>query len=103
MKNYENHINDLRCIKVKHIYNGRTSTDMLSFNQFYSSFVAERWCGERRTNKKNTWFGFWHTKVTVTNPYNGEKSVRVFTFPANEAEARELDYNYYKELEQEGY
>ena len=103
MKNYEKHLNDLKCIKVKHTYEGNTINTMLSFNQFYISFVDERWTGERRTNKQHTMFGYWHTKTTVTNPYNNEKSIRVFTFPKNEAEARELDYNYYRSLEQEGY
>ena len=99
MKNYEKHINDLKCIKVKHIYDDEASTDMLSYNQYYVSFVDERWHGERRTNKQHTIFGYWHTKTTVRNPYNGEKSVRVFIFPETEAEARQLDYEYYKELE----
>ena len=99
MKNNIKHVNDLQCIKVIHMYSGINSTEMLSFNQFYTSFVADRCEGERRTNKQYTIFGYWHTKTTLTNPYNNVKSVRVFEFPDSEEQARELDYNYHKELE----
>ena len=99
MENNIKHINDLKCIKVKHTYADEVTNEVLSFNQFYNSFVEERWQYERRTNKQHTMFGYWHTKTTVTNPYNNAKSVRVFSFPENETQARELDYDYHKEIE----
>ena len=87
-------LEELKCIKVVHTYEGESTTDWLSFNQYYNSFVIERWSGERRTQKKDSIFGCWHSKTTVTNPYNKSKSIRLFTFPANEEEARELDKQY---------
>ena len=87
-------LEELKCIKVVHTYEGESTTDWLSFNQYYNSFVIERLKGERRTQKESTLFGYWHTKTIVTNPYNKHKSIRTFTFPANEEEARELDKQY---------
>ena len=98
MKNNIKHINDLKCIKVTLIYENKQISERLTYNQYYKSFVVERWQGERRTNKKHTMFGYWHTKTTVKNPYNNEKSVRVFEFPENEDHARQLDAEYFKEL-----
>ena len=98
MKNNIKHINDLKCIKVTCIYENKISIEILSFSQYYKSFVDERWQGERRANKKYTMFGYWHTRTTVKNPYSNQKSVRVFEFPENEEQARQLDAEYFKEL-----
>ena len=84
-------IYEMKCIKTEHTYEGETTVEYLTFEQFKNSFVDERWVGERRYNKQYSIFGYYHTKTIVTNPYNGEKSVRVFTFPKSQEQAIELD------------
>ncbi|VEV88374.1 hypothetical protein, partial [Staphylococcus phage Stab23] len=80
-------INELKAIKVKHLdTENRVTTSYISHEQFKTSFIDERWKGERRTNKQHTIFGYYHTKTTVTSPY-GNQSVRVFEFPKSQAEA----------------
>ncbi|QXV86226.1 hypothetical protein [Staphylococcus phage SAPYZU_15] len=82
-------LNQMKAIKVKHIDNeNRVTTSYISHEQFKTSFVDERWQGERRTDKQHTMFGHYHTKTTVTSPY-GQKSVRVFDFPSNVKDAEE--------------
>lgn len=83
-------INQLKAIKVTHLdTENRKTVSYISHEQFKTSFVDERWRGERRTGKKYTIFGYYHTKTTVTR-FDGAKSVRVFEFPDTheEAEAR---------------
>ena len=87
-------INQLKAIKVLHLdTENRMTTSYISHDQFKNSFVDERWSGERRTNKKYTIFGYYHTKTTVTRS-DGAKSVRVFEFPDTheEAELNHLKY-----------
>lgn len=80
-------INQMKTIKVSHLdTENRKTVSYISHEQFKTSFVEERWSGERRTNKKYTIFGYYHTKTTVKRP-DGAKSVRVFEFPDTHAEA----------------
>lgn len=80
-------INQLKAIKVSHLdTENRKTVSYISHEQFKTSFVDERWSGERRTNKKYTIFGYYHTKTTVTR-FDGAKSVRMFEFPNTQAEA----------------
>lgn len=82
-------INQMKTIKVSHLdTENRKTVSYISHEQFKTSFVDERWSGERRTNKKYTIFGYYHTKTTVTRS-DGAKSVRVFEFPDTHAEAEE--------------
>ena len=87
-------LNQMKTIKVTHLdAENRMTTSYISHDQFKNSFVDERWSGERRTNKKYTIFGYYHTKTTVTSPY-GSQSVRVFEFPDTHEEA-ELNHRKY--------
>lgn len=87
-------INQLKAIKVLHLdTENRKTVSYISHDQFKTSFVDERWKGERRTNNKYTIFGYYHTKTVVTSP-SGAKSVRMFEFPNTheEAELNHLKY-----------
>lgn len=87
-------INQMKAIKVLHLdTENRMTTSYISHDQFKTSFVDERWEGERRTNNKYTIFGYYHTKMTVKSP-SGAKSVRVFEFPDTHEEA-ELNHRKY--------
>lgn len=82
---------DLKCIKVDHTTTeGEQLVTYISFNQFESSFIKERWTGERRYNKEHTLFGHVHTKTIVTNPFDGKKSRRTFTFPSSPVKAEQI-------------
>ncbi|XWX31194.1 hypothetical protein WGPJNHAJ_CDS0147 [Staphylococcus phage PG-2021_19] len=87
-------INQMKAIKVLHLdTENRMTTSYISHEQFKTSFIDERWKGERRTNNKYTIFGYYHTKMTVKSP-SGAKSVRVFEFPDTHEEA-ELNHRKY--------
>ena len=78
---------------IKMVYttdSGEVLISYISFNEFEQSFVKERWRGERRSMTIYTIFGKYHTKTTVTNPYNGLKSIRTFTFPNSYDQALEI-------------
>ena len=84
-------LNNLKCIKLTHVTDlNETLVSYISFEQFTNSFVKERWEGERRSNKTYTMFGYVHTKTTVKNPYNGNKSIRTFEFPHTREEAQQI-------------
>ena len=53
----------------------------ITLQQFITSFVNERWNGERRYNKQYTKLGYFHTKTIVPNPFDNTRSVRTFIFP----------------------
>lgn len=87
-------INQLKAIKVLHLdTENRKTVSYISHEQFKTSFIDERWNGERRTHKKYTIFGYYHTKTVVTSP-SGAKSVRVFEFPDTHAKAEENHRKY---------
>ena len=87
-------LNNLKAIKVSHLDTENRRTDSyISHEQFKTSFVDERWKGERRSNMKYTIFGYYHTKTVVTSPY-GSQSVRVFEFPDTHEQA-ELNHRKY--------
>lgn len=90
---------ELKCIKVEHTYDGETTIEYISYYQFKSSYINERWEGERRYEKMYTIFGDAHKKTIITNPFNNKKSVRIFTFPDTIKEARQID----EEQAQRGY
>ncbi|WOZ17600.1 hypothetical protein [Staphylococcus phage vB_SauM-T-SE-E1] len=82
-------LNQLKAIKMTYTnLDGETIEMYLTHDQFKTSFIDERWKGERRTSKKYTIFGYYHTKTTVTSEFG--KTVRTFDFPNTheEAEAR---------------
>lgn len=93
-------LEDMKAIELSHYYEGKTYTSMISFNQFRRNFIEERWTGERRTGKTATMFGYMHTKTTVTNPFDGSKSVRTFDFPNSREEAEERHDEYMKNMEE---
>lgn len=79
-------LEQLKCIKVVHTMNGEhVSTTMISWEQFESAFVRQRWSGERRFGKVSTIFGIAHKRTTVR--FEGMLSVRVFEFPASREDA----------------
>lgn len=82
-------LEQIKCIKVTHTLEGKTSSEFISWETFQRAFIKERWSGERRTGKKFTIFGTAHTKTTLTSP-TGTKSVRVFEFPHTRAEVLAL-------------
>ena len=53
----------------------------ITLQHFITSFVDERWNGERRYNKQYTKLGYYHTKTIVPNPFDNTRSVRTFIFP----------------------
>lgn len=80
----------MKTIEMTHKHtDGTVTTEYISHNQFKSSFVDERWSGERRTQKAMTCFGEYHHKTTVTSP-SGLKSIRTFKFPRNYKHAEEI-------------
>ena len=83
---------DVKAIKVETYYPGEKDAHVsyISMNQYTDSFINERWPGERRTQKRHTIFGEYPTRITVTNPFNGEKTIRDFTFPESVEAVREL-------------
>ena len=85
---------NLICIKMFTGDGEYTST--ISFNQYLRGYVEEKWSGERRYNKKDTIFGYWHTKTIVIEPIYKWKSVTEFVFPNSLEEAIEIDKEYYK-------
>ena len=92
-------LESMKCINVKHYFNGGEENEVISFEQFKRSFVDERWTGERRTNKKATMFGYHHTKTTVKCPSDKRLiSVRIFDFPSSRLEAENRDYGYKKAI-----
>ncbi|AVP40358.1 hypothetical protein HOS99_gp117 [Staphylococcus phage phiSA_BS1] len=87
-------INQMKTIKVKHLDTENKVTETyISHDQFKTSFIDEKWNGEKRSNMKYTIFGYYHTKTVVKSPY-GSQSVRVFEFPDTHAEA-ELNHRKY--------
>lgn len=87
-------LNQMKAIKVSHLdTENRKTVSYISHDQFKTSFIDERWEGEKRTNKKYTIFGYYHTKTTVTSP-EGKQSVRLFEFPDTHEEA-ELNHRKY--------
>lgn len=86
-------INQMKAIKVTHITDNMEHVSYISHDQFKTSFVDERWKGERRTNYKYSIFGYYQTKTTVKSPY-GSQSVRYFEFPNNQAKAEENHRKY---------
>lgn len=82
---------DLKCINV--IKDGAYCFN-ISYNSYLRSYVAERWRGERRSCKKNTIFGFWHTKTTVIEPTYQFKSITEFEFPNNIEDAKIIHTKY---------
>lgn len=81
---------ELKCIKLTHSYDSTQHISYITFNQFYASFIKERWDGEKRYNKTYTMFGHVHTKTVVTNPYDKSKSIRTFDFPNSIEEAENI-------------
>lgn len=80
--------NQLQSIKVTYTDTDNNTRDsFISHDQFKTSFVDERWEGERRTKKKYTIMGYYHTKTTVTSEFG--KTVRTFDFPDTHQEAQE--------------
>lgn len=76
-------------IKVTHVReefeNGKwepymESVGEITFEQFYKSFVEEKWEGEERYDYEDTAYGHFHTTTIVRNPYNNSRSVRHFEF-----------------------
>lgn len=84
-------LNQMKAIKM--IYtnmDGEKTEIYLTYDQFKTSFIDERWKGERRTNKKHTIFGYRHTKTTVTSEFG--KTVRTFDFPNTHKEAEQRHF-----------
>lgn len=84
MTNYK----DLQCIKQTLEASTGVYTQYLTFNQFKTSFVDERWEGETRHNLKETLFGTYHTKTIIETP--SMYSVHTFIFPSSREEAKAL-------------
>lgn len=53
----------------------------ITLQRYRTSFVEERWNGERRYNKQYTKLGYFHTKTIVPSPFDNTRSVRTFIFP----------------------
>jgi hypothetical protein len=84
MTNYK----DLRCIKHTLESSIGVFTQYITFNQYQTSFIKERWEGETRHNLKETLFGTCHTKAIIDTP--SMYSVHNFTFPSSMEEAKAL-------------
>ena len=83
-------LNDLKCIKHTLVNSdGETTVTYITYNQYRTSFVDERWTGERRTGKIYTMFGYDHTKTTVR--FGNLKSTHTFDFPRSREQAEALD------------
>ena len=81
-------LNQMYTIKMTYTnVDGETMKTCISHDQFKTSFVEERWQGERRTQKRHTMFGYYHTKTTVTSEFG--KTVRTFDFPLTHEEAEQ--------------
>lgn len=90
-------LESMKCINVTHRIGKEEYKEVLTYYQFWKSFVIERWSGERRTNKKATMFGYHHTKTSVTSPFDkNHKSVRIFDFPSSREEAEKRHDEYLK-------
>lgn len=87
-------LNQMKAIKVYHLdTENRKTVSYISHDQFKTSFIDEKWEGEKRSNMKYTIFGYYHTKTVVTSP-DGNQSVRMFEFPDTKAEAEESHRKY---------
>lgn len=87
-------LNKLKCINIEMYTNGeQDSTQTISFNQFETSFVKERWQGERRNNTRMTIFGNCHHRTIVNS--GTFRSVRDFDFPKSVEEAKKRHNEFY--------
>lgn len=84
----------LKCIHSSSTVNGGDEfRDTISFNQFETSFIKERWQGERRNDTRTTIFGRCHHRTIVNSPHG--RSVRDFDFPSSVEEAKKRHNEFY--------
>lgn len=89
MTNTITNLNELKAIKVVHYTtSGNREVSYISYNQFKSSFVDEKWSTEKRFDYVYTFLGYHHKRMTVTSP-SGAISKRLFYFPRTHAEAEQ--------------